>query len=107
MIFEASKLPQVTKAKASVTFHKLGSSDFGKLLIVLINGKSAIPILFNGLEVLSSSSDKMKLFPKNFSKNSSLDDLSISLPFFSSESASESAQYFYTSRDGLKDHNEP
>ena len=54
----------------------------GELLI----GKSAIyiPPLFNGPRVLSSASDKAKLFVKNFSKNSNLDDLGISLPVFSS-----------------------
>ena len=38
--------------------------------------------LFNGPEVLSSASDKAKLFAKNFSKYSNLDDLGISLPIF-------------------------
>ena len=51
---------------------------------VLNKGKSAIPPLFNGPEVLSSASDKAKLFPKNFSKNSNLDDSGISLPVFPS-----------------------
>ena len=32
--------------------------------------------------MLSSASDKAKLFPKNFSKNSNLDDSGISLPVF-------------------------
>ena len=32
--------------------------------------------------MLSSASDKAKLFAKNFSKNSNLDDLGISLPVF-------------------------
>ena len=36
------------------------------------------------LEVLPSASDKAKLFPKTFSKNSNLDDLGISLPVFPS-----------------------
>ena len=36
--------------------------------------------MFNGLDVLSSAYYKAKLFAKNFSKNSSLDDLGISLP---------------------------
>ena len=40
--------------------------------------------LFNGLELLSSASDKAKIFPKNFSKNSNLDDSGISLPVFPS-----------------------
>ena len=51
---------------------------------VLNKGKSAIPPLFNRLEVLSSASDKAKLFAKNFSKNSNLDDSGISLPVFPS-----------------------
>ena len=34
--------------------------------------------------MLSSASDKAKLFGKNFSKNSNLDDSSISLPVFPS-----------------------
>ena len=51
---------------------------------VLNKGKSAITPLFTGLEVLSSASDKAKLFAKNFSKNSNLDDSGISLPVFPS-----------------------
>ena len=47
---------------------------------VLNKGKSAIPPLFNGPEVLSSASDKAKLFAENFSMNSNLDDSGISLP---------------------------
>ena len=51
---------------------------------VLNKGKSAIPLLFNGLGVLSSASDKAKLFAENFSKNSNIDDSGISLPVFPS-----------------------
>ena len=40
--------------------------------------------VFNSLEVLSSASDKAKLFAENFSKNSILDDSGISLIVFSS-----------------------
>ena len=57
---------------------------FGELLIVLNKGKSAIPPLFNTLEVLCSASDKAKLFAENFSKNFNLDDSGISLPVFPS-----------------------
>ena len=46
--------------------------------------KSFIPPLFNGSEILSSASDKAKLFAENFSKNSYLDDSGISLPVFPS-----------------------
>ena len=59
---------------------------------VLKKGKSATPPLFNGPEVLSSAFDKAKLFGKNFSNNSNLDDSGISLPVF-------------PSRTNLKQHN--
>ena len=66
---------------------KLGSWDFWRIANSVFNkGKSAIPPLFNGLEVLSFASDKAKLFAKNFSKNSNHDDSGISLPVFISSS---------------------
>ena len=40
-------------------------------------GKSAVSPLFNGPEVLSSASDKAKLFAKNFHRNSNFDDSDI------------------------------
>ena len=49
---------------------------------VLNKGKTAVPPLFNEPEVLSSASDKAKLFAKNFSKNSNLNDSGISLYLF-------------------------
>ena len=55
-------------------------ADFWRIANSVLNkGKSAIPSLFNGPEVLSSVSDKAKLFAKNFSTNSNLDDSGISL----------------------------
>ena len=65
--------------------HNLGFRDFWRIANNVLNkGKSAIPPLFNGPEVLCSASDKTKLFAKNFSKNSNLDDSGISLPVFPS-----------------------
>ena len=84
-VLEAAKLAYATKTKASITSQKLGSRDFWRIANSAFNkGKSAIPPLFNGPEVLSPASDKAKLFAKNFSKNSNLDDSSISLPVFPS-----------------------
>ena len=84
-ILEAAKLACPTKTKESITSQKLGSQDFWQIGNSVFNkGKSAITFLFNGLKVLSSTSDKVKSFAKNFSKNSNLDDLGISLPVFSS-----------------------
>ena len=84
-VLEAAKIAYANKTKESITSQKLGSRDFWRIAnSVLNNGKSTIPPLFNGPEVLSSASDKAKLFAENFSKNSNLDDSGISLPVFPS-----------------------
>ena len=84
-VLEGAKLAYANKTKESITSQKLGSRDFWRIANSVLNkGKSAIPPLFNGLEVLSSASDKAKLFAENFSKNSNLDDSGISLPVFPS-----------------------
>ena len=84
-VLEAAKLAYATKTKESITSQKLGSPDSWRIANSVLNkGKSAIPPLFNGPEVLSFVSDKAKLFAKNFSKNSNLDDSGISLPVFPS-----------------------
>ena len=84
MVLEAVKLTYATKTKGSITSQKLGSWDFWRIGNSVLNkGKSVIPRLFNGPEVLSSASDKAKLFAKNFSKNSNLDDSGISLYLYS------------------------
>ena len=81
-VLEAAKLACANKTD-SITSQKLGSRDFwGIPNSVLNKGKSAIPPLFDSL--LSSASDKAKLFTENFSKNSNLDDSGIFLPVFPS-----------------------
>ena len=65
MVLEATKLAYATKTKGSITSKKLGSLDFSLIAkSVFIKGKSAIPLLFNYLEVLSFASDRAKLFGK-------------------------------------------
>ena len=84
-VLEAAKIAYANKIKGSITSQKVGSHDFWQITNSVLNkGKSAIPLLFNGPEVLSFASDKAKLFAKNFSKNSDLDDSGISLPFLPS-----------------------
>ena len=84
-VLEAAKLAYANKTKESITSQKLGSRDFWTIANSVFNkGKSAIPPLFNGPEVLSSASDKAKLFAENFSLNSNLDDSGVSLPVFPS-----------------------
>ena len=84
-VLEATKLAYASKTKESITSQKLDSRDFWRIANSVLNkGKSAIPPLFNGLEVLSSASDKAKLFAENFSLNSNLDDWGVSLSVFPS-----------------------
>ena len=85
-LLEAAKLPYANKTKESITSQKRGSLDFWRIANSVLNkGKSAIPPLFNGPKVLSSASDKAKLFAENFSLNSNLNDSGVSLPVFPSK----------------------
>ena len=82
-VLDAVKLAYANKTKEFITSKKLGSCDFWQIAnSVLKKGKSAIPLLFNGLKALSSASDKAKLFPENFYMNYNLDG-SVSLYLFS------------------------
>ena len=84
-VLESAILAYAKKTKESIPSQELCSHHFWRIANNVLNkGKSAIPPLFNNLEVLSSAFDKAKLFPENFSKNSNLDDSGISLPVFPS-----------------------
>ena len=64
-VLEAVKLVYANNTD-SITSQKVGTRDFSQINnSVLSKGKSAIPLLFNGPEVLSSASDKTKVFVKN------------------------------------------
>ena len=82
------KLPNLhmlIKEKSLSLPRNLALGTFGKLLMLFSTKVNLLFLLYSmAWEVLSSASDKAKLFAKNFSKNSNLDDLSISLPIFSS-----------------------
>ena len=85
MVLKAAKLEYATKAKQSVTSQKHGLLDFWRIANGVLNkGKSAIPLLFNSLEVLSFACHKAKLVAKNSSKNANLDESGIFLPVFPS-----------------------
>ena len=80
---EAAKLAYGTKTKEFIPSQKLCLRNFWQIANSVLNeGKSAVPALFNGLELLSSASDKTISFAKNFSVNSNLDDCGIPLPVF-------------------------
>ena len=81
-VLEATKFAYANKTKASITSQELGSLDFSQIANSVLNkGKSAMPPLFNSLEVLSFASDQVKLFAEKLSKNSNLDDSGISTCF--------------------------
>ena len=81
---EAAK-PAYANKKESIASQKLGSQDFWRIANSGLNkGKSAIPPLFNGPEVLPFVINKAKLFAENFSNNSNFDDSGISLHVFPS-----------------------
>ena len=83
-VLEVAKLTYANKTKESITSQKLGSGDFWQIANIVLNkGKSAIPPLFKRPEVLSSASDKAKLFAEKFSLNCNLDS-GISLQVFPS-----------------------
>ena len=66
----------------SITSLKLSFQDLWQIANSVFNKcKSATPPLLN-LEVLPSASDREKLFPKNFSKDSNLENSCIPLPAF-------------------------
>ena len=81
-VSEAAKLAYANKTKEFITSQKIGFRDFWRIGSVLNKSKSAIRPLFNGSDVLSSASDKAKLFAENFSNNSDLDDSGFSRPVF-------------------------
>ena len=57
--------------------------------------------------MLSSASDKAKLFAKNFSKNSNLDDSGITLPVSSSRTNQKLHNISIISKVVKKSHNQP
>ena len=81
------KLPNLhmlLKQKSPSLPRNLALGTFGELLIVFSTKVNLLYLLYStDRKVLSSASDKAKLFAKNFSKNSNLDDSGISLPVFS------------------------
>ena len=66
-LLEGGKLAYAYKMKGSIAYQKNDSQNFWWIVNNDLNkGIYAIPLLFNGLEVLSSASDEAKLFVKNF-----------------------------------------
>ena len=87
-VIESAKNRYVEKKKESIVSQKVGSCDFWRIANSVLNrGKSAIPPLFTGPEVLTSASAKAKLFAELFSKISNLNESGHELPSFNSRTA--------------------
>ena len=65
-VLEAVKLAYTNKTKEFISSQKFGSWDFWRIVNIQ-QGNAPIPHLFNGPEMLSSASDKAKLFAEKFS----------------------------------------
>ena len=69
--------------KSKVAEQRLGSHQFWQIANRILNRSvRSIPTIINGPEVISSASDKAKLFAKNFAANSTLCDQGHQLPVF-------------------------
>ena len=82
-VLEAAKPP--TLIKQTITSQKLGPRDSWQIANSILNrSKSVMLTIFNGSVVLSSVSDKVKVFAERFSNNFNCHDSGILLPAFSS-----------------------
>ena len=72
------------KQKSLSLPRNLALGTFGKLLIVFSTEVNLLYLLCSAAHLISSASDKAKLFTENFSKNSNLDDSGIFLHVFPS-----------------------
>ena len=89
-VLEEAKSNYADATRRSIASQHIGSRDFWRISNSILNrGKSSIPPLFNGPEVLTSSKDKANLFAGKFSANSTLDDTLHSLPDFLSRTEQE------------------
>ena len=89
MVLEAAKHAYANKPKECMICQKPGLSDFSWIAVSVLNkGKSTIFLHNNNSpEVVSSVSDKAKLFAENLSKNCNVDDSGASLSAFLSRTS--------------------
>ena len=98
-VLEEAKSKYAEATRCSIASQSIGSRDFWRISNSILNrGKSTIPPLFNGPEVLTTATDKANLFARNFSKNSTLDDSSQVLPDFPSRTEQRLSSRKITSR---------
>lgn len=89
-VIEEAKQNYLNQVHDRIVGQSVGSRDFWRIYKSISNkGKSSVPPLFNGPEVLTSTSDKAELLARFFSSNSSLDDSGHQLPEFPSRTGEE------------------
>ena len=89
--------------KTKIGNEQLGSREFWRITNkVLGRGKSSVPTLINGPEVISSSIDKAELFAKNFASNSNLDDKGCALPNYSSKTDKSLSSFTVSAKEVAK-----
>ena len=76
-VLQASKMEYANETKEKFTSQKLGSWHFWWIANSILKKVNLLYLLYS--MVLSSASDKAKLFAKNFSRNYNLDDSSLYL----------------------------
>ena len=82
-VLEAAKLAYANKTKESIASQKFGSRDFWRIANSVLNkSKSAIPPVFNGVELLFSASDKAKIVCLNFFLRTLIVIIQVSLYLF-------------------------
>ena len=82
-VLKATKLTNASRTRELISSQKLDFQNFQWIAnSVFKKGKSAILSESNGAKVLSSFSNKTKLFAEIFPKNYNLDNSDISLAFY-------------------------
>ena len=82
-ILRNSKCSYAQTIRTEISNERPGTCGFWKISRKVLNsGKASVPTLIHGPEVISSSSEKAKLFAANFASNSTLDDQGHTLPDF-------------------------
>ena len=102
-VLKNAKNQYANMIKLRIEAESLGSREFWRITNRVLNrGKSSIPTIINGPEILSSASDKATLFAKNFAANSNLDDTNHVLPNFPSRTDIQLSDFFITAKEVSK-----
>ena len=98
-VIEEAKREYAERTRDAISSQKLGSRDFWRIHNSVMNkGKSVIPPLSNGPEILSSSTSKAQLLGKKFASNSTIDCAGIEPPVIPRRTETTISRVFVTPR---------